>query len=489
MDQNRTPVFDGLVAYTRRQHYSFHVPGHKDGLVFPERAASFFKPLLALDATEVADLDDLYRPTGMLRDAEALLADYYGTRSSYFLVNGSTIGNLVMMLATCRRGDTVLVQRDSHKSVFNALRLAGARPVFLAPETDAKSGLAVGVTPQAWASAFRRFPEARALVLTYPNYYGMAASGVRSMIEAAHRRGMAVLVDEAHGAHFKMGPPLPPSTLDLGADLVVHSAHKMLPAMTMGAWLHIHSSRISAGKVEAAIQLLQTSSPSYVIMASLDLARWLLANMTGREREKIFAARDAFVDALKRLDGVSMLEARPGDGRFTLDPFKLTLTAENLESGFDWQKRLIAFGIYPELADPRHVLFTLGLTSDIDYSRAVRLIGRSLEGGVENDGAYPSSSAAGGCLPATATFPFPEWSTLALPYEELDLLGREEVRLKEAAGRIAAEHVIPYPPGIPAIIHGERITKAQLEAVDEWRQAGAVFQNERTHFGRIHVYR
>ncbi|RYM04912.1 aminotransferase class I/II-fold pyridoxal phosphate-dependent enzyme [Sporolactobacillus sp. THM7-7] len=475
MDQGNTPVFDGLLEYIRKQKVSFHVPGHKGGLVFPEKAAPFFRQVLPFDATEVANLDDLSRPTGILREGEALLSDYYGTRSSYYLVNGSTVGNLIMVLAACARGDTVFVQRDSHKSVFNALQLAGVRPVFLAPAIDPGSGLAAGIAEEAWEAAIRRFPETRALILTYPNYYGMAPD-VGQLIEKAHAAGLSVLVDEAHGPHFKMGPPVPPSTLDMGADLVVHSAHKMLPAMTMGAYLHINTARVPAEKVEAIREMLQTSSPSYAIMASLDLARYYMANLDQTERSRIFAARNAFVRALKDMEKIHVLEPRPG--LFRLDPFKITLELDTGESGFDWQERLIASGVYPELADPHHVLFTLGLTGRIDYRQALSRMARTLR---------ESRGKAVWHRPEGALFP--KWTTIALPYGALSAMEKQEIKLNEAAGRIAAEHVVPYPPGIPAVVRGERVTEESLKAIESWKSAGAVFQNRSIDSGRINVYR
>ncbi|WP_332238348.1 aminotransferase class I/II-fold pyridoxal phosphate-dependent enzyme [Sporolactobacillus sp. KGMB 08714] len=475
MDQNRTPVFDGLLKYRKKQAYSFHVPGHKDGLIFPEKAASFYKRLLALDATEVADLDDLYHPTGILREGEALLSDYYGTRSSYFLVNGSTGGNMAMVMAACSPGDVVFVQRDCHKSIFNALKLADVRPVFLAPSVDPGSGLAAGIDPEAWKTAVDRFPQAKALILTYPNYYGMAAD-IGALVREAHDHGLSVLVDEAHGPHFRMGPPVPPSTLEMGADIVVHSAHKMLPAMTMGAFLHVNSPRVPAEKVEKARAMLQTSSPSYAIMASLDLARYYLANLSQSRREHIFSERDAFVAALKTIDKVKVLEA--GAGRFRFDPFKITVETETGESGFGWQKRLIAAGIFPELADPRHVLFVLGLTDRIDYGPALKRIAGSL-GGLEKK---PPACRV-------PPFPFPRCSTPALAWRTRSEMGTEEADLTDAAGRIAAEPVIPYPPGIPAVIEGERITEQQIAAINGWRRSGAVFQNDSTNHGKIIIYR
>ncbi|MCQ2011213.1 aminotransferase class I/II-fold pyridoxal phosphate-dependent enzyme [Sporolactobacillus sp. STSJ-5] len=475
MNQQSTPVYDGLIKYHRKQEYSFHVPGHKDGLVFPEKAESVFKSILSIDATEVANLDDLYHPEGILRDAQRLLAAYYETRASYFLVNGSTVGNLTMVLATCEPGDVVLVQRDSHKSVFNALKLAQVHPVFLAPSVDPSSGLAAGIELQALVECMNRYPQAKALILTYPSYYGIASQSIGPLIACAHQQGLYVLVDEAHGPHFKIGAPVPPSSLDLGADLVVHSAHKMLPAMTMGAYLHVNSTRVSLEKIESVRAMLQSSSPSYPIMASLDLARYYMAALDDIRIDRMLARRDAFVRRLCSIDGLSVLHA--DSNRFMLDPFKVVLQLATRENGFEVQRQLIASGIYPEMADPRHILLVLGLTEDIDYDEAFRcinqVIGQCASGTSAEQGQAPS---------------FPKFDSLVDSYRNLAVLSSEHTELNRSVGRTAAESVIPYPPGIPIVVEGERVTEHGLELIRYWQEAGAVFQNEWINQGKIKVY-
>jgi Arginine/lysine/ornithine decarboxylases len=476
MDQKQTPVFDGLLKYHNGQRFSFHVPGHKDGLIFPDRAGSWFSHLLAIDATEVDGLDELYHPSGILSEAEALLSDYYGTLASYFLVNGSTVGNLIMVMAACQRGDTVFVARDSHKSVFNALQLADASPVFLAPLIDETSGLAFGVSEEAWDQAIRRYSAPKAFILTYPNYYGMAAVHLRRLIEKAHACGAAVLVDEAHGPHFRLGRPVPPDALDLGADLVVQSAHKMLPAMTMGAYLHVNSRRISGRKIAEVREALQTSSPSYPIMASLDLARYYLASTDTPTFQRWIRCRDQFVAALDRMNGAGILKADPE--RFLLDPFKVTLQLKAGLNGFDVQQALLQSGVYPEMADPRHVLFTLGLTDRIDLIAAAERI-RSTVDSVPARSGYEKKT----------TGSFPLCSTLGCSYDTLAGKKTDVADLDQAAGQIAAEPVIPYPPGVPVILQGERITVGQIESVRIWMDAGASFQNESLRSGKITIYR
>ncbi|MCO7127707.1 aminotransferase class I/II-fold pyridoxal phosphate-dependent enzyme [Sporolactobacillus shoreicorticis] len=475
MNQQKTPVYDGLIEYRRKQAYSFHVPGHKDGQVFPEKAESVFKSILTIDATEVADLDDLYHPEGILREAQQLLAAYYGARASYFLVNGSTVGNLTMVLATCDPGDIVFVQRDSHKSVFNALKMAQVRPVFIAPSVDSGSGLATGIELQTFVECMNRYPQAKALILTYPSYYGIASKSVGQLIACAHEQGLHVLVDEAHGPHFKIGAPVPPSALDLGADLVVHSAHKMLPAMTMGAYLHVNSTRVSLDKIERVRAMLQSSSPSYPIMASLDLARYYMAALDSVRIGRMLARRDAFVQSLCSIGRLSILHA--DSDQFMLDPFKVVIQPNTRENGFEIQRRLIASGLYPEMADPRHILLVLGLSEDINYEETFRCINQVISK------CAPGFSADQEQVPS-----FPKFSSLVDSYRNLATMGSEHRELNQAVDRTAAESVIPYPPGIPIVVEGERVTERGLELIRYWQNAGAVFQNECMDQGKIKVY-
>ncbi|MFT8389869.1 MAG: aminotransferase class I/II-fold pyridoxal phosphate-dependent enzyme [Sporolactobacillus sp.] len=474
MNQQQMPVVTGLKDYMHKQRYSFHVPGHKDGRIVPEEMQRCFRELMRLDATEVANLDDLYHPSGILRDGEALLSEYYQTEASYFLVNGSTVGNLTMIMATVQPGDRVLVQRDSHKSVFNGLRLAGAVPVLLAPAIDPQTGFGHAVSEQALDEALCRFPDARALILTYPNYYGMAGR-IRSLIAKAHAHDLVVLVDEAHGPHFHLGAPMPPSALDQGADIVVHSAHKMLPALTMGAWLHCKGGRVQPAKIAAIREMLQTSSPSYPIMASLDLARWFIAGLSSKRIAAICQKREAFVQQLDTIPGITVLKSTDS---FQIDPFKLTLCLDYRESGYMWQDRLIEAGIYPELADPRHVLLVLGLTDKETYSDAFDRIRSSLSG------FHRRTEKAG----ETHIPVFPLVQALGRSIQEMANDSIEIIDLAEAEGKLAAESIIPYPPGIPLILQGEVISAGQIRSAGALLAAGAVFQNTWIKHYKMMIY-
>ncbi len=286
MNQENIPLWNQLQKHASHQPLSFHVPGHKNGFLAGGEGADYFKHILKLDATELSGLDDLHSPEGVILEAQELLAGLHGVSKSFFLVNGSTAGNLAMVLSAAEEKETVLVQRNCHKSILNGITLAKAKPVFLAPEFNEEWGVAGGVALETVKEAIRQYPDAKAIILTYPNYYGMVYD-LENIIQCAHDHGIPVLVDEAHGAHLIGGSHFPASAVQLQADLTVQSAHKTLPAMTMGAYLHFNSRFIKEEKVSNYLGILQSSSPSYPIMASLDLARAYLASFSKKDEEAL----------------------------------------------------------------------------------------------------------------------------------------------------------------------------------------------------------
>lgn len=449
MNQQRTPLFDMLRRYASNKT-TFHVPGHKNGTVFPDWATTYFQPLLQIDATEITGLDDLHAPEKAILEAQQLLQAHYQSQASYFLVNGSTVGNLAMILATIQPHDAVLVQRNCHKSILHGLELAGAQPIFIAPTYDAEWQLGTSLTTESVAQAFAHFPQVKALLVTYPTYYGLAQQNIRDIIAIAHAHDAVVLVDEAHGAHFTL-PRFPESALRHGADVVIHSAHKTLPAMTMGSYLHIGSGRVSRSRIEYYLQMLQSSSPSYPIMGSLDIARFYLA--TYIKETPLIDSIETFKHALHALDGIRVLEA-PADCE--LDPLKVTIQSTNHVSGYALQAALEAVGIYPELADPYNVLLILPLAVT-DYTEMLQKM------------ACAFSQLKQETLPTVHYTP-PHTTMLAKSYAQLHTATTEFVPLIEAIGRISAEMVTPYPPGIPLIMYGERILDAQITAIAQYER-------------------
>ncbi|MFB4168719.1 aminotransferase class I/II-fold pyridoxal phosphate-dependent enzyme [Virgibacillus sp. JSM 102003] len=459
MKQKATPLFDALQQFSEMSPISFHVPGHKNGGIFPENAQAYFNSVLKLDMTELPGLDDLHAPQGAIAEAQNLAAEYFGADNTYFLVGGSTAGNLAMILATCSTDEKIIVQRNSHKSIFNGLELSGARPVFITPEFDDSEGRYTAPSSTTLKDALKQHPDAKAVVLTYPDYFGKLFP-IKESIELAHEYNIPVLVDEAHGVHFSLDKAFPQSALDLGADVVVHSAHKMAPAMTMGSFLHLRSKLVSKAKIMHYLQLIQSSSPSYPLMASLDIARLFLATMHREEINNILESAAMVKEILKAPDFWDILPAN--------DPLKLTLhmnqgvSAKDAASLFEDQK------VFPELVTHNQVLFIHGLApfENTDYlKKAVKRIKEQLKIN-PNHATIEVSNLFRGSI-----------QELAVSYQTMQQLETKQVPLNESSGYVAAEAIIPYPPGIPLILKGELVTDEHVIIIGHLIEQGVTIQH------------
>lgn len=488
---NRAPLYEALREYRKKKDASFHVPGHKNGQALRGRRGErdVLACVMEIDATEITGTDDLHHPEGVIREAQQLAAACFGAEETFFLVGGSTAGNLALILSVCTApGDVLLVQRNVHKSVIHGLMLAGAHAVFLAPQQDAGSGLATIPSEAAVREALRRHPGAKGLLLTHPSYYGMGAS-LRPLAQLCRAHGVPLLVDEAHGAHFGQHPVLPESALAAGADGVVQSTHKMLTALTMGAMLHVQGGLLDRALLRQRLAMLQSSSPSYPIMASLDLSRSLLQSQGPALFEGGLAAAAHLQRGLANLPrfGVVNPSGASGDAAAytTQDPFKLVIfDAAGALSGYELQERLEAEGCVPEMSDDRYVVLALGPgTSQQDAERllqALEYIGGA-NGAAETPPEFSTWNNGGGgqgprfprqepdLLPEVSE-PVPFGLTPLSPAEI------ETIPVGDSAGRQAAEMIIPYPPGIPLLYPGEMITEDIMQRLIRLRSSGAKCQ-------------
>ncbi|MCJ8009990.1 aminotransferase class I/II-fold pyridoxal phosphate-dependent enzyme [Lederbergia wuyishanensis] len=458
MQQKNMPLYESLVNHNNKKPISFHVPGHKNGELFEGEIP--FRDFAQYDLTELTGLDDLHDPQEAIKKAQDLLTELYRSRKSYFLVNGSTVGNLAMIMATCHEDDTVIVQRNCHKSILNGLMLAKVKPVFFSPDINKDLSIPAGPNQAIIQDAIEKYPHAKVLILTYPDYYGQAYD-IKKIIDFAHDHNMIVLVDEAHGAHFQLGNPFPHSSLQQGADIVVHSAHKTLPAMTMGSFLHINSERISEQRVEFYLNVLQSSSPSYPIMASLDFARNYLDNFSKADIDFFIQERDWFIKKLREVSGVTIITSD--------DPLKIIVRHDSL-SGFELQEHLERKGIFPELADPYQVLLILPLVKQgmsFPFEEAIdRFHQLSLQS--------LNTSKKDNILLKNPV----DLIELSYSYKEMLNMPYEWVYIQQSVGRIAAKMIIPYPPGIPLFLPGEKITNEHIIQFQKLIQAGARFQGD-----------
>lgn len=449
------PLLQMLKKHVEENPISFHIPGHKYGALWNEEIN-----LLKFDVTELRELDDLHNPTTHIAKAQELAAKLYGVQQTYFLVNGTTVGNLAMMMATLSEGDRVIVQRNCHKSIMNGLLLSGAIPIFIEPMYDEQTGLPLGLIEKDVIEVLEDEPETKAIILTTPNYYGYVTE-IRQIIKSAHEKGIPVLVDEAHGAHLTLGSPFPPSAIEMGADIVVHSAHKTLPALTMSSYLHYNSNIVSQQKIEQYLHMLQSSSPSYLLMLSLDIARDYVEKLRSHLNE-IVENHQIFIKQLKKIKKIEVVE--PTSFAFPHDPLKVIIKSRCEYNGFQLQKALEEVGIYTELADPYHVLFVLPLAKISQMEVIIEKINKVI---------FPLEYKE---QIIEVVKPSSKVTKIMYSYKQLEKMDKICLPLEKAIGYIAAEDIIPYPPGIPVIIKGERIEKSKVEYVLFLKQEGANFQ-------------
>lgn len=473
LQPDRAPLFEKLVEHRKNSNSSFHVPGHKSGQGLAPIAREWLQQVMYIDYTEITGLDDLHHPEGVIEEAQTLAAGCYGAEATFFLVGGSTAGNQAMLLTVCEPGDLILVQRNVHKSVLHGLMLAGARAVFLPPKWDPITGQSVGVHLTDVEMALMLYPEAKGLLLTNPNYFGMGID-LKPFAELLHSNGKLLLVDEAHGAHYGFHPDLPQSALSAGADAVVQSTHKMLTAMTMGAMLHIQGNRISTGMLKQRLSMIQSSSPSYPILASLDLARMQMHTMGEALLEQGLAAAKHFKEGVQALGAFQLLSEELPEHCESYDPFKVAVRdLQGLLSGDALRNELEKHGCFVEMADPHYVLLLFSLASTIeDADRAIRAFSFIIDQfGLkkqENQRMIANTRSIPSFLEMSAPVTFhlkqiPPGQVQSLP-------------LQEAVNRTAAEMVIPYPPGIPVLYPGEFITQETVSYLTELSQTGARFQ-------------
>jgi len=464
--QYRTPLFDALVGLAESRKVSFHTPGHKSGKGISTRFRKFVGPkIFTIDLTTLDEVDCLQRPVGVIKEAQELAAEAYGADHSFFLVNGTTVGNHAMILSTVGPGDEVLVARNAHKSILTAIILSGAIPRFFPPAFDRELGILLNVTADEAGRAMERHPDARILSLTSPNYYGVAAD-LPAIVREAKRRGILVLVDEAHGPHLHFHPGLPTSALDAGADVCVQSTHKILGGMTQSSMMHVRGGDIDHSRLTRLLNLLQSTSPSYILMASLDLARMQMAT----EGEKLLSkAIDLATDARRRVNRTPGLfcfgEADLPRGGFSLDVTKLTIGVKKLGlTGFEASGILNAeFGIQVEMADLCNILVivSIGDRRD-DLDRLVEAL-QSLAA------RSPGETAV---APVPPPLPSMRHGSSLSPREAF-FAPSEHVPLTKAEGRISADIVAVYPPGIPVLVPGEELVASTLEYLQSLAGHGA----------------
>jgi arginine decarboxylase len=461
MNQSNLPLLNAMQASASRQSAPFYAPGHKRGKGTPQPLKELLgNQVFQADLPELPELDNLFAPQGVISQAQQLAAEAFGAEETWFLVNGSTAGIMAAILATCDAGDKIIVPRNVHRSVISGLILSGAMPIFIYPESDPAWDLAGSITPEAVETALKQHPDAKAVMVVYPTYHGVCGD-LTSIAEIVHRHHLPLLVDEAHGAHFAFHPHFPISALAAGADLTVQSTHKVLGAMTQASMLHCQGNRIDRHRLSQSLQLLQSTSPSYLLLASLDAARQQMAFQGKALLEQTLQLAEHAKTQLKKIPHLKILEpatfATPGF--FALDPTRLTVCVANLGmTGYEADEILhTQLGVTAELPTLRQLTFILSIGNT--HQDINQLIQSFLK-------LSPSPH-----LPISPSPNLPISPATISPREAF-FAPAEMVPLEQAGDRISTEIVCPYPPGVPVLVPGEIVTTAALNYLQQVLQAG-----------------
>lgn len=454
-DQNRAPIYEALEKFREMRVVPFDVPGHKHGRGNPELAAFLGHQCVSIDVNSMKPLDNLCHPISVIRDAEMLAADAFGAAHAFLMVGGTTSSVQSMVLSACKRGDKIILPRNVHRSVINALVLCGAVPVYVNPEVDKKLGISLGMQRKQVARAIADHPDAVAVLVNNPTYYGIC-SDLWAIIKMAHNAGMLCLADEAHGTHFYFGENMPVSAMAAGADMSAVSMHKSGGSLTQSSLLLI-GENISHGHVRQIINLTQTTSGSYLLMSSLDISRRNLALRGKKVFGKVVEMADYARGEINAVGGYYAFgrELVNGNSIYDFDPTKLSVHTRDIG--------LAGIEVYDILRDDYDIQIEFG---DIGNILAYLSIGdrpqeleRLVSALAEIRRRYQKDSS--GLMSQEYIDP----EVVASPQEAF-YANKKSVPIRQSAGCVCSEFVMCYPPGIPILAPGERITKQILDYIE-----------------------
>ncbi|MDR1965071.1 MAG: aminotransferase class I/II-fold pyridoxal phosphate-dependent enzyme [Synergistaceae bacterium] len=452
LSQSAAPLFDALKDYRARRVVPFDVPGHKQGRGTPELTEFLGRSCMSVDVNSMKPLDNLSHPTSVISDAETLAAEAFGADAAFLMVGGTTSAVQAMIMSVCKGGDSVILPRNVHRSAINALILGGIRPVYVDPGTHPELGISLGMAAGDAEAAIKANPCAKAVFVNNPTYYGVCPD-LKRIVEAAHDAGMAAIVDEAHGTHFYFGEGMPVSAMAAGADMSAISMHKTGGSLTQSSLLVMKGARVDPGYVRTVINLTQTTSASYLLMSSLDIARKTLATKGAEIFRKVVRLAEYARGEINGAGGYYAFARETANGRdiFDFDATKLSVHTLGIGlAGVEVYDMLRDdYGIQIEFGDMGNLLAIISV-GDNDYAieRLVsalaeikRLKSRTRLGLWDHEYISP---------------------VVRLLPQEAFYAERRAVPLASSEGEVSSEFVMCYPPGIPILAPGELITKDAL---------------------------
>lgn len=470
MSQYETPLFSGLLEHAKKNPVQFHIPGHKKGTgIDPEFRNFIGDNALSIDLINISPLDDLHQPKGIIKQAQDLAAEAFGADHTFFSVQGTSGAIMTMVMAVCGPDDKIIVPRNVHKSVMSAIVFSGAIPVFIHPEIDENLGISHGITNDSVEKALQQHPDAKGVLVINPTYFGISAD-LKKIVEIAHSHNVPVLVDEAHGAHIHFHDELPLSAMQAGADMAATSVHKLGGSMTQSSILNVKDGLVSAKRVQSILSMLTTTSTSYLLLASLDVARKRLATEGQELIDKTIKLAQSMRKQINEIEHLYCVgeEILGSKATFGYDPTKLIISVKDLGiSGFEVEKWLREkYNIEVELSDLYNILCII---SPGDTEREANILVKALQ-----ELADECEHRIEKIVPLQVLLP--DIPLLALTPRDAFYAETETIPFEESEGRIIAEFIMVYPPGIPIFIPGEIITKENLHYIRENLEVGLPVQ-------------
>jgi len=470
LNQNKAPIYEALLQFRKNRIVPFDVPGHKRGRGNPELTAFLGEQAVGIDVNSMKPLDNLCHPVSIIREAEQLAAQAFGAAQAFFMVNGTTSAVQGMILTACKKGDKIIVPRNVHRSVINALVLCGAEPVYVNPDVDTRLGIALGMSVSQVEKAILECPEAKAVVVNNPTYYGIC-SDLRGIVQLAHKHNMLVLVDEAHGTHFYFGKDLPVSAMKAGADMAAVSMHKSGGSLTQSSFLLLGPA-ISTGYARQIVNLTQTTSGSYLLLSSLDISRRNLA-LNG---EQIFAKVAELAEYVR--NEVSKIgdyyafskDLVNGDSIYDFDTTKLSVHTRDIG--------LAGIEVYDILRDEYDIQIEFGdignILAYISVGDRNRDVERLISALYDIRRRYRRNKSD------LFTQEYINPQVIITPQRAF-YAEKESLSLRASIGRICSEFVMCYPPGIPILAPGEMITSEIIDYIEYAKEKGCSMTGPQDH--------
>ncbi len=464
-NQDTTPLFTAMKRYIADGAMAFHTPGHKQGKGIPDEMREIITDSgLKMEVSLMEELDDIHGASGCIKEAQDLVANLYGSDESRFFINGTTGAIHAMILTAVNPNDKIIIPRNAHRSVLGGLVLSGAVPVFIQPEIDDEFGIAMSITPQEVAKAIEANPDAKAVVMVYPTYYGVAGD-IKTIAEIVHEHNMLLLVDEAHGPHLKFSSRLPVQSLDAGADIVAQSTHKILGSLTQTSLLHRKGKLVDAERFNKMCSLVQSTSPNYLLLASLDTARRQMAVNGEKLVEGAVDLAEKLRAEINRIDGLNCFGSQYMNtpGKYALDVTKLTVSVRNLGISGAKAEQILRhkYKIQCELSDFYNLLFIISYADSAKEGNYLLHALRSLAEEFRNRQTTP-----------LVQLHLPDLPQYALSPRDAMFMPTRKIKFSESEHHIAGEMITFYPPGIPIIYPGEVISKEIIDYVLLQKQSG-----------------